>query len=261
MAEVVVKSTTLVELAPRPDTSHLITEDDTPVDNLFSEKQQRLLTEPIYSSWSGPGNDRPYLVAANVGVFYHIDEPAIVPDVFLSLDVLMAEDWWKTEGRSYLIWAVGKPPDVVIEIVSNAKGGESTRKKELYAQMRVAYYVTYDPDTRIAETPLTIYQLQGWEYVETDNLWFPSIGLGLTVWDGEFEERNANWLRWIDGDGNLIPTGKERAEDERHRANAERQRADEEQQRANEERQRADEEAARVSQLEAQLRAAGIEPE
>ena len=33
-----------------PDISALITEDDTPVDNLPSEKQQRLLTEPLYRS-------------------------------------------------------------------------------------------------------------------------------------------------------------------------------------------------------------------
>ena len=33
-----------------PDVEHLVTEDDTPVDNVFSEKQQRLLTEPLYSS-------------------------------------------------------------------------------------------------------------------------------------------------------------------------------------------------------------------
>jgi len=46
---------------------HLITEDDTPVDNLPSEKQQRLLTEPLYSAWSGPGAGRTFLAAANVG--------------------------------------------------------------------------------------------------------------------------------------------------------------------------------------------------
>ena len=33
-----------------PDVEHLITEDDTPVDNLLSEKQRRLLTEPLYST-------------------------------------------------------------------------------------------------------------------------------------------------------------------------------------------------------------------
>jgi hypothetical protein len=33
-----------------PDIAVLITEDDTPVDNLPSEKQQRLLTEPTYGA-------------------------------------------------------------------------------------------------------------------------------------------------------------------------------------------------------------------
>ena len=42
-----------VELHPNID--HIVTEDDTPVDNVFSEKQQRLLTEALYASWSGPG--------------------------------------------------------------------------------------------------------------------------------------------------------------------------------------------------------------
>ncbi len=37
-----------IDLPESPDVSHLITEDDTPVDNLFSEKQQRLLTRPLY---------------------------------------------------------------------------------------------------------------------------------------------------------------------------------------------------------------------
>jgi hypothetical protein len=40
-----------------PAIQQLITEDDTPVDNLPSEKQQRLLTAPLYSSWTGPGEE------------------------------------------------------------------------------------------------------------------------------------------------------------------------------------------------------------
>ena len=39
-----------------PDISGIITEDDEPVDNIFSEKQQRLLTESLNSSWR-PGRD------------------------------------------------------------------------------------------------------------------------------------------------------------------------------------------------------------
>jgi hypothetical protein len=50
-----------------PNIDHIVTEDDIPVDNMFSEKQQRLLAEPLYSSWTGPGEGRPFVVAANVG--------------------------------------------------------------------------------------------------------------------------------------------------------------------------------------------------
>ncbi len=52
------------------DISHLVIEDDTPVDNLISEKQQRLLTKALYSN--DIFESRSLLVAANVGVF---DDP------------------------------------------------------------------------------------------------------------------------------------------------------------------------------------------
>jgi hypothetical protein len=67
-----------------PDISHIETEDDTPEDNIPSAKQQRLLVEPFYSSWQ-PGI--PFLADANVGVYGSTNRPAIVPDMFLSLDV------------------------------------------------------------------------------------------------------------------------------------------------------------------------------
>ena len=66
-----------------PDVDDLVTEDDTPADNIFSEKQQRLLTEPLYSS----GLDRPFAAMANVGLFYQTHHPALVRDMLLSLGV------------------------------------------------------------------------------------------------------------------------------------------------------------------------------
>ena len=95
-----------------PDVSHLVTEDDEPVDNLPSEKQQRLLTETLYSSWKGPSNAQEFLVAANVGLFYSSKHPSIVPDVFLSLDVQIADDWWEKRHRCYFFWEFGKPPEL-----------------------------------------------------------------------------------------------------------------------------------------------------
>ncbi len=42
------------QMVEEPDISHIEIEDDEPVHGLYSEKQQRLLTETLYSSWDGP---------------------------------------------------------------------------------------------------------------------------------------------------------------------------------------------------------------
>ncbi len=209
-----------------PEIDDLITEDDTPVDNLPSEKQQRLLTEPLYSSWGGPGEDRPFLAAANVGVFSKTHTPAIVPDMFLSLDVTVAREWWKKEHRSYFIWEFGKPPDLVLEIVSNTEGGEDAEKRRKYAWLRVPFYVIYDPQLQIMPEVLTVYRLQGLQYERQVEARFEVLHLGLSLWEGEFEGRVDTWLRWTDEQEKVIPTGKERAEQEHQRAEHERQRAE-----------------------------------
>ena len=223
-----------------PDVYQLITEDDEPVDNLPSEKQQRLLTETLYSSWAGPGDGRPFLVAANIGVFYLARRPAIVPDVLLSLDVEVPEDWWEKEHRSYFLWEFGKPPDLAIEIVSNKEGKEDGEKKQIYARMRVPYYAILDPLLQIMPDVLTVYRLEGFSYQRQESATFPDLGLGLRLWSGKYEGKEATWLRWVDAQGAMVLSGKERAEEERQRAEEERQRAQEERQRAQEERQRAD---------------------
>ncbi len=199
-----------------PDIEHLITEDDQPVDNLFSETQQRLLTEPLYSSW--PGEGRSFLAAANVGIFYLARNPAIVPDVFLSLDVEVPEEFWSKDRRSYFLWEYGKAPDVCIEIVSNKVGGENDEKKEKYARMRIGYYVIFDPYGELMPDTLTIYRWNDFRYEQQTSAHFPTLGLGLTLWEGAYEGKHDRWLRWVDAEGKLIPTGKELAEQERQRA-------------------------------------------
>jgi Uma2 family endonuclease len=258
-----------------PNIDDLVTEDDTPVDNLPSEKQQRLLTEPLYSSWSGPGENRPFLAAANVGVFSQTRTPAIVPDMFLSLDVTVAQEWWRKEHRSYFIWEFGKPPDLVLEIVSNTEGGEDAEKRRKYAWMRVPFYVIYDPQRQVMAEVLTVYRLQGVQYERQHLPQFSELKLSLTLWQGEFEGKVDTWLRWADEQGVLILTGKERAEQEHQhaeqerqraeqehqRAEQERQRAEQEHQRAEQERQRAEQERQRAERFAVLLRKAGIDPE
>jgi len=230
-----------------PDYDQFVTEDDAPVDNFFSEKQQRLLTEPLYSARMAERLGRPLLAAANVGVFYGEGQPAIVPDALVSLDVALAADLWPKANRSYFIWRFGKPPDAVVEIVSNREGGELERKRERYARLGVAYYVVFDPQRALGEEALRCYELRGRTYAPCAGGWLEDIGLGVRLWEGEYEGVTAVWLRWCDREGNVIPTGAELAE-------AERQRAEEAQQRAEAERQRAE-------RLAARLRALGIDPD
>ncbi len=236
-----------------PNVAHLVTEDDVPVDNLFSEKQQRLLTEPLFSSWK---IDIPFLTMANVGLFYSASFPPLVPDVLLSMDVAAPSDLFPKSNRSYFVWEYGKPPDVVIEIVSNKEGGEANSKIQGYARVGVDYYLIFDPFKYLSERLVRFYELRGgvFHLLEDPSNLMPSIGLGLKVWEGSFEGHSAQWLRWTDLDGNLIPTGAELAQSERTRAESERMRADAEQARA-------DAERARANALEEQLRRLGIKQE
>ena len=205
---------------PIPDISHLVIENDMPVDNFQSEKQQRLLVDPLYSS---KVLSTPFIAAANVGLFYAVKQDPIVPDAFLSLKVQMPADWSERKNRSYFVWEFGKVPEVAIEVVSNREGKELDSKKADYARIGVTYYAVFDPLRQIQEPErmdgslLKVFGLTQGRYVESP-FWLETVGLGLTIWEGEFEEQPGLWLRWCDRDGQVIFTGKERADQEQQRA-------------------------------------------
>ena len=238
-----------LEKTSRPDISHLITEDDEPVDNWFQERQQRLLTDSLYASWRDAGQEEVFLAAADVGLFHKVSEQAVVPDVMVSLGVQVPEDWWEDHNRSYMIWEFGKAPDVVVEIVSNRKGKED-QKLERYASAGVPYAIIFDPRLYLGKRPLRVYILHGRSYVEVaDPSWLEEVGVGMTLWEGSYEGLSATWLRWCDRDGNVLPSGLELANQARERAEKERERAEQERERAEKERERAERLAARLREL------------
>lgn len=209
-----------------PNVDELIVEDGKPVDNFFAEKQHRLLTEPLYSSWTGPGEGRPFLVMANVGLFNTAKHPPQVPDVMLSLEVQLADDLSVTENRSYLVWIIGKPPEVAIEFVSDRTGGEESFKFKEYGRIGVLYYAIFDPRSLLGHGVLRAFALREGKYEPVETAWLSQAYLGLTLWEGEYEGHRDTWLRWCDQQGQVIPTGRERAEVERTRADTAQQRAD-----------------------------------
>ncbi len=232
------------EIVTQLDISHLVIEDDIPVDNFQSEEQQRLLVEPLYSSKAIP---MPFLAAANVGLFYKLKGDPIVPDVWLSLGVQRPDDFSQRQNRSYFVWEFGKLPEVCIEIVSNLEGdelllskksrlkGKTMAKKELYAQIGVRYYVVFDPLRQIQGADqmdgalLRVWSISPDGYPELtappgirelgQSVWLNAASIGLTLWEGQFEEEVTRlWLRWCDREGRVIPTGAEGREIERQRA-------------------------------------------
>lgn len=234
------------------DTSHLVIEDDTPVDNFQSAQQQRLLIDALYSTQPIP---LPFIAEADVGVFYQLRGDPIVPDVLLSLGVQRAENFSMRENRTYFVWQFGKVPDVCVEIVSNQEGdeialspkgqrrGRTRSKKETYAQVGVPYYVVFDPleqiqgDQGMAGALLRVWTIAPTGYAELtppaglrhpgEWVWLDGVGLGLTLWAGPYEEETPRlWLRWCDRQGQIVPTGAEGQAVERQRADTERQRAD-----------------------------------
>jgi Uma2 family endonuclease len=264
-----------------PNVHELVTEDNTPVENIFTALQYQMLTEPLNSSWVDPNGGRPFLALSNVGLFYRWRVPPVVPDCMLGLNVQLQGSLLEKENHSWFTWLIGKSPDVVIEIVSDRRGGEFDEKLELYVRLRVPYYAIYDYKQVYGDELLHVFAEHHGKYERIEPGTLPGIGLGLKLWDGVYDQYEAKYLRWCDAEGRLIATGaelaivaKQHAEDARQRAEEERQRAEEERQRAEEERQRADrahqrvdeerlradQAAAHAARLAEQLRALGVNP-
>jgi hypothetical protein len=173
------------------------------------------------------------------------------------MDVEPVADTTKAPGKSYLVWRMGKGPEIAIEIVSNTEGGELTTKKRIYTEvLKVNYYVVWDPEGYLSDEPLTVFAMNE-GYRPSPVRFFPEIGLGLTTWKGEYGRETFSWIRWTDQDGTLLPFGKElamRADEAAKRAEAERQRAEAE-------RQRAEHAELELAALKAKLREQGVDPD
>jgi len=251
-----------------PDIRHLITEDDTPVENPFHERQQRLMSECIHAAYN-PG--RPFVCFTNVGLYPSPYVEALVPDLMLSLDVSLPEDIWEKGNRAYLVWRYGKPPDLVVEIVSNRKGGEDAKKLTRYESMRVPYYAIYDPkDRRNKKRPLRLFEMRGGQYVELLDPTQPlgQLGLKLSLWEGTFQQIKGRYLRFTDLQDQLLLTGGEMLALETEKSDQAKAKAEQAEAKAEQAEAKAEQAKAKAEQansenerLKAKLRELGIDPE
>lgn len=220
-----------------PSAEDLPDSDDTPVDNQLQHLIPNLLEAILAIVW---GNRWDWFFGVDMGIYYDPEQPAIVPDGFLSLGV---ERFFDERLRlSYVLWEENDiVPIMALEVVSQKPGGEYSTKMKMYAELGVLYYVIYHPQRR-RKAPLEVYKLEQGTYIlqEGNPVLLPEIGLGIGKERGTFQGITREWLYWYDDRGQRLLTPEERL------TIAE---------------QRAQEAERRAQRLAEKLRAAGIEPD
>ncbi len=238
----------LLEYNPRqclPSAEDLPDSDDTPVDNELQDLIPGLLKAILALIWS---ERKDWFFGVDMGIYYHPNEAAIVPDGFLALGVPRIID--SDLRLSYVLWEEQKVPIMVLEVVSQIRRGEYTQKQEEYAQLGILYYVIYNP-LRKRKPRLEVYKLEDGKYqlLEGKPVWLSEINLGIGREEGTYQGITREWLYWYDEKGERYLTSEERVLAVTEQLQQERQRAEAEKQRAEVERQRADRLAAKLREL------------
>lgn len=250
-----------------PTAEELPYSDDAPVDNEFQNLIPNLLRSILSLAWTGRTD---WYFGVDMGVYYHPQKPAVVPDGFLSLGVDRSKGGSDIGRLSYVLWEEDYTvPILAIETVSKTYGGEYEKKRDIYAQMGVLYYAVFliKPKSRRGHQILEIYRLVDGEYEllpsdiatqhQGERVWLPEIGLALGRERDVYDDRLREWLYWYDESGQRLPIPEELA----ILANQERERADQEKERADQERARANQESQRADRLAQKLRELGLDPE
>jgi Uma2 family endonuclease len=212
-----------------PSCEELPDSDETPVDNQVQHLIPALLETTLTLLWSDRWD---YFFGVDMGIYYRPDQPAIVPNGFLSLGVKRFID--EDLRLSYVLWEENHLPILALEVVSQTYHGEYSTKKELYAkELGILYYVVYSPNRR-KKPPLEVYQLVDGEYILMSGspVWLPEIGLGIGRERGIYQGIAREWLFWYDEEGQRLLTPEERIREAEERIRFEEQRRVEAEQRA-----------------------------
>ena len=231
---------------PFPDHTQLPESDGTFVKNFQEHPQSILLTDSLEPVLQKLHPDGQYAIGQDCGIYWRETDPpergAEAPDWFYVPNVPPQLDG--QIRRSYVLWREFIAPRVAIEFASGDGSEERDRtplsQSPLGEVTRPGKFWVYEQIVKIPYYAIFVIQTNTLEvYHSVNGLYRPlpindrhryeiePLGVELGIWEGAYQNQYQHWLRWWDSDGNLLPTGSERAETERQRAEAERQRAEE----------------------------------
>ena len=224
------------QLRPFPDHTQLPESDGTFVKNFQERPQSILLTDSIEPILQQLHPDGQYAIGQDCGIYWRETDP---PEKDAE-----APDWFYVPGvpplldgqirRSYVFWREYTPPLIALEFVSGTgaeerdttplQAADGTVQKPgkfwVYEQIiRIPYYGIYV----ISTGELEVYHWEDFAYRrlepnERGRYPINRLNVELGVWRGTYlSQLEQRWLRWWDLQGNLLLTGKERAEREREK--------------------------------------------
>jgi Uma2 family endonuclease len=224
--------TGVVETLPKslPDHTQLPDSDGNFVKNFQEHPQSILLTESIWPTLETLHPDGQFCIGQDSGIYWRITEPpeppqrgAVSPDWFYVPNVPPTLNG--ISRRSYVMWQEFVAPLIVLEFVS-ATGAEERDttpyqgKFWVYEQvLRIPFYGIYE----VEKASVEMYYLEEGIYTpmsanDRGHYPIPRMAVEIGIWPGVYKNMDLPWLRWWDSQGNLLPTGEERAEREKRRA-------------------------------------------
>ncbi|NET00417.1 MAG: Uma2 family endonuclease [Sphaerospermopsis sp. SIO1G2] len=202
-----------IDITYLPDHTELPESDGTFVKNFQEHPQSILLTDSINSTLQKIHPDGQYAIGQDCGIYWRLTEPpekgAEAPDWFYVANVPpMLKDKFR---RSYVLWQEYIAPLIVLEFVSG--NGTEERDKTpfkgkfwVYEQaIRVPFYGIYEEQ----KASIEVYHLVNGSYEllpanERDHYPILPLGVELGIWEGQYNNMQAPWLRWWDLQGNLL---------------------------------------------------------
>ncbi|MEM0980228.1 MAG: Uma2 family endonuclease [Cyanobacteria bacterium P01_H01_bin.58] len=197
---------------------------DDPVDNIAQPALAAALTDALTTAGQLPATA---MTCTNYGICATVNDKVVVkaPDWAYIPRITASQ---KEVHRSYTPQLQGESPLIVMEFLSDAEGTEYSVKPTyppgkwfFYEQvLQVPYYALFD----LSSGKLECYCLAAnsrYELIESDEqgrYWIADLGLFLGIWSGQQENRDSQWLRWWDADGNLLLWSSERLVAEQQRA-------------------------------------------